>query len=125
MANEIKEFDFKFCPYCSAVYLEQQDLVGTKDDHLGANQVMIKCHQCHAAYLVDRVITWKAQLVSEPVPQLDSQPRKTTVWQNLKSLAKLMMLMAPWEGPPISRAFGIKWGMIKPLLTGRTGIIWV
>jgi len=127
MANKIetREFDFKFCPWCSAVYLEQQDLVGTRSNHLGASQVMIKCHQCGVSYVADRAIIWRAQPISKLVPEVDKQPRRTTAWQNLKGLIKLMLPTPPWAGPPLSRAFGVTWGMVLPLLTGRTGIIWV
>lgn len=66
-----------------------------------------------------------ARLVTEIHPQFDKESGKKKIVRNVTALARLVLLMAPWEGPPLSRAFGIKWGMVKPLLSGKTSIIWM
>ena len=47
---------------------------------------------------------------------------RTPVWHNLRTLALLMVPEAPWEGPPISRAFGVTWGTVKRLVSGTIGV---
>jgi len=83
--------------------------------------ILISGEECNTTIVLDQAITSMLRLIDEGV-QYKVKPRP---WRNLKKLTGLMLLMLPWEGPPVSRAFSITWPTVKALLRGRREIGWV
>ena len=69
MANEtdIREFDWKECPWCSRPYRDR-NVLKVQSDQLGPKLLFLKCDDCGTTYPVERKITWQARLIERGKP---------------------------------------------------------
>ena len=64
---EIKNFDFKVCPWCGAEYKDRQVLRAQSDD-AGPHILFVQCDGCETVYTVQRLIRWRAWKVINGKP---------------------------------------------------------
>lgn len=70
MPNEgdLREFDFKFCPFCQAEYKDSHCVRIVQEDNAGVRQLLMRCGGCGILYQVDKRVLWIAQAIESGKP---------------------------------------------------------
>ena len=65
MPNEgdLREFDFKSCPFCQAEYKDSHCVRIVQEDNAGIRQLLMRCNSCGTLYQVNQRVLWIAQAI--------------------------------------------------------------
>lgn len=70
MPNEgdLREFDFKSCPFCQAKYKDSHCVRIVQEDNAGIHQLLMRCGGCGILYQVDKRVLWIARAIESGKP---------------------------------------------------------
>jgi len=70
MPNEgdLREFDFKSCPFCHSEHKDSRCVRIVKEDDTGVRQLLMRCDGCGILYQVNSRVLWIAQAIESDKP---------------------------------------------------------
>ena len=60
--TNVREFDFKTCPWCDSIY-QDSEIGHVYSDRGDIHHLVIRCDGCGMVYSVERKITWLAKRI--------------------------------------------------------------